>query len=218
MKALIILLLSFSAFSQEFIKCEFEIRDNETEIDELKESKVSFLLKLNETEKLKQEIKLYKVRINPEDEDELYEHQILAFEMDAKGPFTKTLNEKKIPFDLKDTGNKLTIDVDRVYQNMMVNMRTEFNYWEFTMGGPYTQRITHEFNSLTPLYTEVYFEKVKKKLFGKDKKIIERQAVPIYFSCQKLDTSYVIQTDLSEKTNMIFSPLDEAGTSSAIKN
>ena len=218
MKALILLLLSFSAFSQEFIQCEFEIRDNETKIDELKESKLSFLLKLNETEKVKQEIKLYKVRINPEHESEMYQHQILAFEMDANGPYKKVLDEKGIPFDIKDTGNKLIIDIDRVYQNMFVNMRTDFNYWQVSMGGPYTTKVTHEFNTLTPLYTEVYFEKIKKKLFSKDEKIVQRQVVPIYFSCQKLDTSYVIQTDLSEKANMIFSPLDETSTSKAIKN
>lgn len=217
MKALILLLLSLSAFSQEFLQCEFEIRDNETEIEELEESKANFLLKLHETESVKHQFKLYKIRINSSDNSK-YEHQILAFDIDAENGFSKILKDKEIPFELVDTGNTLTIDVNRIYQNMNVNIRTDFNYWNFAMGGPYTQKITHKFNSLTPLYTEVYFEKVKKKLFGKNQNTVEREVVPIYFSCQKLDTSFVIQTELNDKTNMIYSPLDEAGSAKAMKN
>lgn len=223
MKALLILLFSFGAFSQEFLKCQFEIRDNETEIEALEESKVSFLIRLHETEHVKREIPLYKVRVKSKenkeaDEREMHEHQILAFEMDAKGTFSETLKAQNRVFDIIDTGDRLKIDVSRVYDNMSIDIRTDWNHWNFVMGGPYTREITNEFNALTPLYTRVHFEKVKKKLFGKDQLIIEREMIPIYYSCQKLDTSFVIQTDLSNKENMLYSPLDESGSATAFKN
>jgi len=217
MRALLLLLtISFGSFAQEFIQCDFAITNNESDFSEFEKSRVSFLWKLNDTERREKRFKMYKVRLYPGTK-KMYEHQILAFDIDAKGSFTKKLQEKNIPFDLKELKDELVVDIDRIYTDMHVLLRTDFNHWKFSMGGPYTTQVTHEFNFLTPLYTEVYFEKIKKVLFGPNKQIIERTVVPIYFSCQKLDTSYVNQTDLIEKADTIYSP--QAGEiNTAIEN